>query len=253
MVVAGLPVLSLVLYTGLEHRHQAMAQAQAHILQMARVISRDQQQSIEFRRQLLITLAQLPAVQQYDGAACSAIFSASLESHRRYTNLGAFAPDGRVFCSAVPVENLAGRFNANSSEWFQDALRNRGFAVSDYHIGGITGKPVLTMACPALGRRRVRAVVFASLDLNWLSNSLAANFPRISVVTVVDRQGTVLPAIEPESGRGLTVRGWRRSYGDAGNRGWRTIGIDGRRHLRSHPLGLARPGTERLCADWDRA
>ena len=141
MVVAGLPVLSLVLYTGLEHRHQAMAQAQAHILQMARVISRDQQQSIEFRRQLLITLAQLPAVQQYDGAACSAIFSASLESHRRYTNLGAFAPDGRVFCSACRSK-MAESVQCQQQRMVPGCVAQTRCCGSDYHIGGITGRPV---------------------------------------------------------------------------------------------------------------
>jgi diguanylate cyclase (GGDEF)-like protein/PAS domain S-box-containing protein len=246
VVVAGLPVLSLELYTGLEHRHQAMAQAQAHILQMARVISRDQQQSIEVGRQLLITLAQLPAVQQRDSAACSAIFSASLESHRRYTNLGAIAPDGRVFCSAVPVENLAGRFNANSSEWFQEVLRNRGFAVSDYHIGGITGKPVLTMAFPALGRGgEVRAVVFASLDLNWLGNFAGSEqLSSDSMVTVVDRQGTVLAGYpEPEVWPGINSedapivrRALEMKLGGLEE----TIGIDGRRRIYAYtPLGLA--------------
>jgi len=245
MVVAGLPVLGLVLYTGLEHRHQAMEQAQAHILRVASVISHDQQQSIEVGRQLLITLAQLPAVRERDGAACGAIFSTSLQSHRRYTNLGAIAPDGRVFCSAVPVDGLTDRFNASSSEWFQEALGKRVFAVSDYHIGGITGRPVLTMAYPAFDRGVVQAVVFASLDLEWLSNfSLNEQLSPDSVVTVVDRQGTVLTGYpDPEVWPGINSRDApivSRAIKMKHEGLEEAIGVDGRQRMYGYtPLGLA--------------
>ncbi|MBI5612314.1 MAG: EAL domain-containing protein [Gammaproteobacteria bacterium] len=244
VVVAGLPVLGLVLYTGLEHRQQAMEQAQAHILRVASVISRDQQQAIEVGRQLLITLAQLPAVRERDGAACSAIFATSLQSHRRYTNLGAVAPDGRVFCSAVPVEDLMDRFNASSSEWFREALDKRVFAVSDYHIGGITGRPVLTMSYPAFDRGVVQAVVFVSLDLEWLSSfAISEQLSPDSVVTVVDRQGTVLAGYpDPEVWPGINSRDApivQRAIQQKHEGLEETVGVDGRRRLYAHtPLGL---------------
>jgi diguanylate cyclase (GGDEF)-like protein/PAS domain S-box-containing protein len=245
MVVAGLPVLGLVLYTGLEHRQQAMEQAQAHILRVASVISRDQQQAIEVGRQLLITLAQLPAVRERDSAACGAIFSTSLQPHRRYTNLGAVAPDGRVFCSAVSVDGLTSRFNASSSEWFQEALGKRVFAVSDYHIGGITGRPVLTMAYPAFDRGVVQAVVFASLDLEWLSNfAISEQLSPDSVVTVVDRQGTVLTGYpDPEVWPGINSQDApivQRAIQTKREGLEETIGVDGRRRIYAYtPLGLA--------------
>jgi diguanylate cyclase (GGDEF)-like protein/PAS domain S-box-containing protein len=245
VVVAGLPVLGLVLYTGLEHRQQAMEQAQAHILRVASVISRDQQQAIEVGRQLLITLAQLPAVRERDGAACGALFSTSLQSHRRYTNLGAIAPDGRVFCSAVLVDGLADRFNATSSEWFQEALGKRTFAVSDYHIGGITGRPVLTMAYPAFDRGVLRAVVFASLDLEWLSSfAVSEQLSPDSVVTVVDRQGTVLAGYpDPEVWSGINSRDApivQRAIQRKREGLEEAIGVDGRRRIYAYtPLGLA--------------
>ena len=47
VAIAALPVLRLAVYTDLEHRQQAMEQVQMRILQMARAIARDQQQSIE--------------------------------------------------------------------------------------------------------------------------------------------------------------------------------------------------------------
>ena len=245
VAIAALPVLSLVVYTGLEHRQQAMEQAQARILQTARAIARDQQQSIEIGRQLLITLAHLPAVQQLDSAACHGIFSATLAQHKRYINLGAIAPDGRVFCSALPVENLLGRFNALGSVWFQSALRDGSFAVSDYHIGGITGTPVLTMVMPVFGGNGiVRAAVYASLDLNWLGRfSVSEQLSRDSVVTVVDRQGTVLAGYpEPEIWPGINGQDApivRRAIEMKLEGLEETIGLDGRRRVYAYtPLGL---------------
>jgi diguanylate cyclase (GGDEF)-like protein/PAS domain S-box-containing protein len=190
VLLAVVPALGLVLYSGLEARYQEGARAREQVLQLVQRISYDQEQAIKETRQLLITLAQLPAARERDAEACSRILGGISRLHVRYANLGAIRPDGSVFCSAVRVSASP---NARDSGWFRQALRTRDFSVSQFHFGGITGRPVLTMAYPVLGGGEVAAVVFASLDLAWLNRYLSESLlPPGSVLAVMDRHGTLL-------------------------------------------------------------
>ena len=190
VLLAVVPALGLVLYSGLEARHQEGARAQEQVLQLVQRISYDQEQAIKETRQLLITLAQLPAVRERDAEACSQILGGLARQHVRYANLGAIRPDGSVFCSAVRV---SANPNARDSGWFQQVLHTRNFSVSQFHFGGITGRAVLTMAYPAIGGGEVAAVVFASLDLAWLNRYLSESLlPPGSVLAAIDRRGTLL-------------------------------------------------------------
>lgn len=191
VLLAVVPALGLILYSGLEARQQEGARVQEQAQQLVQRISYDQEQAIKETRQLLITLAQLPAIQERDAEACSRILNGIVRQHVRYANLGAIRPDGSVFCSALPSTV---RPNARESDWFQKALRARNFSVSQFHFGGISGRAVLTMGYPAITGGEVTAVAFASLDLAWLSRYLseASLLPPGSVLAVMDRRGMLL-------------------------------------------------------------
>src|SRR5262249_24127120 len=95
--------------------------------------------------------------------------------------------------------------------FFQQTLAAREFTVSEYHPDPVTGKPILTLAYPAIDRAgQVWAVVFAALDLDWM-DQLAdkARLPRGTVITVIDQDGLVL-ARHPDRGNwvGKSVPRW---------------------------------------------
>jgi HAMP domain-containing protein len=96
-----------------------------------------------------------------------------------------------VFCSAVPFEGVA---TIGDRTYFQQAIARRDFASGEYRIGRITGKAVINFGYPVFdGAGQVAAVVFAGLDLSWLSRLLAeARLPEDSTITVVDVSGQVL-------------------------------------------------------------
>ena len=81
--------------------------------------------------------------------------------------------------------------------------------MGDYQIGRIAGIPVLVHGYPIIDASgRVRAVVFAALDLAWL-NQLAASaqLPQGTTLTVIDVGGTVLARYpDPEKWIGQSVR-----------------------------------------------
>ncbi|MBI4498822.1 MAG: GAF domain-containing protein [Chloroflexi bacterium] len=191
VLLAVVPMAGLTLSTDLEQRRTAVTQVQDNALRLAHLTSANHDRLTEAARQLLVALGQFPAVRTHDPAACSALFADVLEEYPFYTGLSAARPDGEVFCSAVPPP---GPLNIRDRAYFQRALATREFAIGEYVIGRITGKPVLTFAYPVLDDAgQVQSVVVTALDLAWLNQFAAqAQLPEGAVLLVVDHTGTVL-------------------------------------------------------------
>ncbi len=191
VLLAVIPAFGLILYSAWEQRQMATVEVQENALRLVRIVSSDHERLVEAARQLLVALAQLPAVRGGNSAACSALFADLLEQYLHYANLGAIAPNGDLFCSALPFHapvNLADR------GYFRRAVERRDFAVGDYQIGRVTKRASVNFGYPVLDAAgEVRAVVFAALDLAWLSHVVTeARLPPGSSFTVIDRRGTVL-------------------------------------------------------------
>ncbi|MBI3458357.1 MAG: GAF domain-containing protein [Candidatus Rokubacteria bacterium] len=207
VLLAVLPAFALILYTGVERRALAVRAVEEDALRLTRIAAAEHERLIEGARQLLVALAQLPAVRASDSAGCAALFASLHQQDRRYANLGAIAPDGTVFCSALP---LPGPVSLADRPYFRHARDAREFAVGDYQVGRITGVATVNFGYPVVdGTGAVRAVVFAALDLGWL-NQLAASarLPPEGRLTVADRTGTILVASpDPERwvGRSLSA------------------------------------------------
>ncbi len=191
VLLSVVPALGVVLYQAYEERRLEKAQAQEDALRLARIAAGEQERLIEGGRQFLDLLAQLPPVRGGDRSACSGLSADLLRRYPRYANLGAIGPHGDVYCSALPFKQPV---NVADRAWFQNAVRTRDFAVGEYQIGRITGKATVNFGYPVLDEAgKVQAVVFAALDLVWLSRFVAeAQLPKGLTLTVIDRNGTVL-------------------------------------------------------------
>ena len=86
--------------------------------------------------------------------------------------------------------------------YFRRALETRDFAIGEYQVGRITGKASVNFGYPVLDDAgHVRAVVVAALDLAWLSElANQAGLPTGSMLTVIDRNGTILSRY-PDEGK----------------------------------------------------
>jgi signal transduction histidine kinase/HAMP domain-containing protein len=191
VLIAVVPALVLIFYSGWEERRAVREQGQNNALQLAKLASQERDDLIEGARQLLIALSQIPAVKERDGARCNAFMAELREQYRRYTNFGAVDAKGDLYCSAVPPGrsvNLADR------PFFMRAVDSRGFVAGDYVTDRITGQPLITFAYPVLSREsRVSGVVFAGLDLAWLNELVArTSMPQGTTLTLADRNGTIL-------------------------------------------------------------
>jgi len=198
---AGLPSLALILRTGLVQRQHAAGLVQDNTLRLAHLVSLEDDQFLTRTRQFLMTLAQVPAVRNLDSSECNRLFLKLARQNPAYANIGAVNLDGTVYCSAVPVTNTV---NVADRLYFKRVLETREFSVGDYQTGRITGKASVNCGFPVLDDEgNLQAVVFAALDLGWLSKLAAqVDLPPGAALMALDRNGKILVRY-PDSGKSV--------------------------------------------------
>jgi len=191
VLLAALPALVLTLSTNLEERQLRKALVHEDAMRLSRLVSADYERLIEEARQLVVSLARLPAVRERHRTACHTLFTELLTQHASYANLGVIDADGQVLCSALPITDAV---SLDDRVYFRRAVETRDFAVGEYQVGRITRKATVNFGYPVLDDAgQLRAVVFAALDLAWLKALASqAGLPPGAMLTVIDRHGTIL-------------------------------------------------------------
>lgn len=210
------PALLLNVYTYLEQRRLALREVEANVRRLARFAAASEQQIIQSGHQLLVTLSRLPEVRNAaahadahaHAHACKSLFRDLLDHQeaRGYANIGLIRADGQVLASAIDLPQAPGARNLGDRGYFRKALESGEFAVGEYQVGRITGKPSLNLAYPVLDdAKEVVSVVFLAINLEWVGRLAAeVDLPPGSTVLVLDRHGVILagqPAGEGYVGR----------------------------------------------------
>ena len=210
ILLAVVPAMAVMLYTASEQRAQDAAAIQENVQRLAKIEAREESQLLEGSRQILVALAEFLVIHDDDLAECNVFFADLMKHYHRYANFVAARPNGDVFCSALASNSP---INVSDREWFQEAMETDGFAFSDYRVESITGKPVLILAYPAkITTGEIKAVVFAALELKWLSQLAFyedANLPPGTTLTKIDQKGVVLahqPGPENWIGKSLPMK-----------------------------------------------
>ncbi|MFH7320775.1 ATP-binding protein [Desulfurivibrio sp. D14AmB] len=235
VMVAVLPALLIMLYTGLEQRRQQIEVAKGDVTLLVRTMAEAQEELAVSTRQMLAMLSRLPAIHELDPVAGTEILADLLAHNPDYLNLTLTGLDGRVLISALPFENAY----LGDRKHFREALASRDFAVGEYIISRVGSMvPAVAFAYPVLDREgELRAVVTAAINLNRLARfyeglELAAD----SFIALTDHQGIrllYLPAREETNPVGRPIRAdiWEiaRQTGEAGSLVGH--GSDGRRRV----------------------
>ncbi len=191
VLLAFLPAMALVLYTGLEQRTGAAAYAEQSTRRLVELGSLHQARQIEEAHRLLISSASRFSSQRMDDEHCSASMAELVKRHPYYLNVGLIAPSGKVLCSALPSGT---GMDLSDRDYFQRALKGNGLAIGSYQTERLSGRASINFGYPVKDAEgQVQAVAFAAMDLRWL-NTMAGQvrLPKGATITIVDREGTIL-------------------------------------------------------------
>lgn len=230
VLMAALPAFGVIVHTSMEQRRLAVEQTKRDALWFARLAALEQRQLVAATHELLLNLADRADIRRPKSETCHRTLSRLLAQRPHYTNFGVAMPNGDVVCSARRANH---RINIADRSYFHAALTNRSFSMSDYQIGRITNRSALNFGYPVIDPTgRVAAVVYAALDLSWLTQLISRlDLPKGAVIKIVDNHKTVLaryPALEGVIGERASESGLIDTIGGSVSEGTtESVGMDG--------------------------
>jgi serine phosphatase RsbU (regulator of sigma subunit)/HAMP domain-containing protein len=172
VLLALLPAtVLLVAYAGYQNQSSELRAAQ-DVQRLAESDASSLQGLVGQARATLVAYSASQAVQNQQWKIAQATAQRIEGEHPEYLNIGVLATDGRLVVSALPT---SGTVTARDRTYFQRAMKYRRFAVGDYQVGRVSGKPSITVAYPVLDAAgSVRAVTYVSLDVRRMRSLISA-------------------------------------------------------------------------------
>ena len=193
VLLACAPLVGLTLHTASEDHRRLVQEWNQSSQEMMELATREEERVIGQTRQLLLVLAESSAVRSGNRRGCKKLLDDLFGSYPRYANLGVVGTNGMVLASARPMVEPA---NQTNRPFFRRALATGAFAIGDFPDGQAAGQPTVNFGCPVFDSDgQVQAVVFAALDLDWVSrfeSALPAQLPKGATWTEIDRTGKIL-------------------------------------------------------------
>ena len=244
IAAAVLPWLGFAVDHAFSERQRDIEVSQRHMLHLTQILSSGQREVIAGAQGFLQVLAALPEVAEGVPARCQARLKTAHLNSQGYANIGVTDGKGTLQCDALnsTPENFAYR------KWFQEAVRLQHFAVGDYIIGRLSGRPVLVVATPIpQGSPDPSRVVYVAINVDWMERLLAeAKLPAGMKFSVMDGQGVVLarfPHAEGKVGKPSTVAEISKVIRSGGSGGvGQGISADGEERLFAVDRALGSPG-----------
>lgn len=220
VIMALLPASIIILATGFEHGRHLEDQAKGDALRQAEAFGEIQARISEATRQVLATIASLPAVRARDWVQAGEILKAVHRQNQDYLNFTILDERGIVVASSL----LATGADLSERPHVKNGLASGSFATGEYVIGLIESTPSFAYAYPLLDQEgRVYAVITALYKLSSYA-ALFENFnqPEDSFIGLVDSKGTRLFFYPPKDtnpiGRPIKASVWQsvQAEGDKG-------------------------------------
>ncbi|MDX9833751.1 MAG: ATP-binding protein [Desulfobulbus sp.] len=235
VLLAVLPALAIVLYTGRDLRNNVVAEAELFSLRQVQAMAAHHEQVVANARLLLVTLARAAEVRGLDPKASQTLLVDLLGRNQVYISLALADPAGRIV-AAVPA---AGPADIGARPFFRSALTDNRFTVGDYTLREPEHRVVVEFAQPVVGDNgQPVGVLAAAFDLSSFGRIFYdLHLPEHSVFTLTDAQGTRLTRF-PETGKYTWVKDLPqmivRMSGATEEGTFLETGVDGIRRLYSY-------------------
>lgn len=197
VLLAVLPALAIMLYTGYELSGKVVDDAKRYALRQVLAMAAHHQRVVDNAQLLLVTLAKSSEVRSLDAVACNALLTDLLARNAAYVSLSLTDAQGRILVSAPN----ASASNIGESNHFKTAMRTGAFTVGDYTLLKTPRRVVVRFAQPIIGiAGKPVGILVAAFDLSYFSSIFFdTHLPDRSIFTLTDAKGMRLTRFpEPE-------------------------------------------------------
>jgi PAS domain S-box-containing protein len=246
VVIAVLPALGIILYTGVENRRHAVEEAKNDSMRMVLSIASEQERVVENARQLLTILSKLPEVQKLDIQICNKLFSDLLNRNPSYANIMFADSGGIIRASALALQSI--NISVSDRKYFENVLQTRVFTIGEYTISKTCRIPCLHFAYPVIDEDgRLKGVLIAAFRLAYYGKLISqSKLPEGSILSLTDRSGIRLYRY-PEPGKYVGKRDlpgmMERMSNQDEEETFMKVGADGIRRLNAYKRLFLRDST----------
>ncbi|PLX81345.1 MAG: hypothetical protein C0614_06715 [Desulfuromonas sp.] len=188
VIVASLPVIAIMAYNGFELKQRLVDSARYDATHMTESMADIHNEVANSAKQILSTLALLPAIKNGDLLATNSILKYVLDQNPTYMNFTLTNLAGDVIASAVPFSGV----NLGDRKHFREALIQKKFAVGEYIRGRlVTNIPALPFAYPVIDEAgNPTYILTAAIRLNVYQQFFdRLHLPDKSFISVTDNRG----------------------------------------------------------------
>jgi signal transduction histidine kinase/CheY-like chemotaxis protein len=228
VLIAVMPALAIQSFNEYDLRKSREDDIRNQTIQITKQFGAEMGEIREGARHYLQVISQLPPVNSLDAESCTRLLTILDAKTPYYNLLGVADAAGTVRCSSSPT-SLA---SIADLPFFKRALAQTDMAVGNYWVDPITGVKQIHFGLQFSDEKggSVVGVVFASLDLNWLSEHLKERglTPTQSIL-IADREGNIIARLpNPEKLVGKNMRDGHAQIMDGNTAGWEEAkGVDG--------------------------
>ena len=197
--IVALPAAGIIVYSGLDQRRIAMAEALTETNKLADNIAIEQQAQVASAKQLLSALAQLPEIKSGDDVKVQPILADILKLNPPFLNIFVTDRTGRVRSSAKELSRA--QLSAADRRYFLNARSSGQFSSGEYIIGRLLKKPTMSFGYPYQDKKGAfSGVIVVGIDLEFTSSILKrAKLPPGSSYVLIDYQGMIITSgLNPE-------------------------------------------------------
>jgi len=174
LALALLPLVALVIANHLAERLRAVDRIEREARLMLQGVRLEESAARRQVQQLLATMAGADNMRRLDPEDCKGLAQRLAQAAGDYHNIGAALPDGRVFCSSLP---MTGPVTVSDRRWFQEGLTATGLTRGQFLLGRVSGQPVIVFGYPMRSAAgELQALLFASAGIAWFDR-FTANYP----------------------------------------------------------------------------
>ena len=187
VLLAVLPALAILLYTGRELRARMVHDAESYALRQVQAMAAHHERVVDNARLLLVTLAQSSDARNLNAETCQALLADILARNAAYVSLSLADAQGRILVAA-PATSMA---QIGESIVFQNAMRTRAFTVGEYTLLKTERRVVVQFGQPIIDANdRPVGILVAAFDLSYFGRLFYdTRLPEQSVFTLTDANG----------------------------------------------------------------
>jgi signal transduction histidine kinase/CheY-like chemotaxis protein len=232
VAIAVLPALAIEGFNQFDLRQERGREIRRNALRLATFAAGELDRIIESGAGLLSGLSRLPAIRNFDAAACSSYLADLGQVFPQYRVIGATDARGNVFCASKPPPP---GFSLSDKPAWRQAMQTGEFTVGVYNLGKLANAPILPLSLAFRDESgAIAGLVYVSLDLEWLTRYFAdKQFDKDATLLIADRNATILLRL-PDNERfvGTAFAETYRRYVFAAEAGTDEIdGVDGVRRI----------------------